>query len=52
MGEKHVKKWKSVQGRALTFHEGRVSTAAVAEVPQVEPLQAVVSQLPRVTQAL
>lgn len=29
-----------------------MGTAAVAEVPQIEPLQAVVSQLPRVAQAL
>lgn len=42
----------SVQGWALTFHEGRVCTAAVAEVPHVEPLEAVVSQLPGVAQAL
>lgn len=37
---------------SLTFHEGCVGLAAVAEIPCVEPLQAVISQLPGVTQTL
>jgi hypothetical protein len=36
----------------LTFHEGRVSAAGVAEVPHVQPLEAVISQLSGVAQAL
>lgn len=40
------------RARLLTFHEGCVSTAAVAEIPHVEPLKAVVPQLPGVAQAL
>lgn len=36
----------------LTFHEGRVCTAGVAEVPHVQPLEAVIPQLTGVAQAL
>lgn len=36
----------------LTFHEGCVDTAAVAEIPHVEPLEAVIPQLPGVAQTL
>lgn len=36
----------------LTFHEGCVCIAAVAEIPHIESLEAIISQLPGVAQAL
>lgn len=36
----------------LTFHESRVCAAGVAEVPHVQPLEAVIPQLSGVAQAL